>query len=235
MRPRLLPALLLLLAAPALATDPAPAAAPGTDATAAPGTDPAAAPAPAPAPAPVAAPGAVPAPPAPPPLEAPLPKLGLRLGVGVPDGATANVVLRPLPFLRVQAGPSWNYLGFGLQGGVAVTPFRWAVSPVLELTYGHFFGTDLNRVLTNIPAELQAMASHVGYDYFNGQVGIEFGSPRGYTFSIGLGLSYLWSNLSGSATTVQNPGTPDEVTVTVLNPSIRAVTPSLRFGMLYYF
>jgi len=210
MRPLLL---LLLLTAPAaaLGEDPVPPAPPAT------------------------ATAAEPIPPAPPPPEAPLPKLGMRLGVGLPDGMTANLVYRPLPSLRVQAGPSWNVLAFGLQAGVAITPFRWAVSPVLEATYGHFFGADLNKIIKDIPAELQSLASDVGYDYFNGQVGIEFGSPSGFTFSVGLGLSYVWCDVTGTATTVQNVGTPDEATVTIVNPSFRAVTPSLRLGMLFYF
>ncbi len=242
MRPRPLPLLLLLLATPALAEDPAPTTAPAADPAAAPAAE---SPPPPPAiePAPAAAslaastqaPAAEPAPPPPPPREAPLPRLGLRLGLGFPDGATANAVYRPLPYLRVQAGPAWNYLAFGLQAGVAVTPIRWAVSPVLEASYGHFFGADLNKVIKNVPTEVQPLVKDVGYDYFNGQVGVEFGSPRGYTFSLGVGLSYLWSNVKGTATVVRNPGTANEATVTVVNPSLRAVTPSLRLGMLYYF
>ncbi len=220
MRPRLLPLLLVLLATPALAEDPAPA----------PSTTPAIEPAPGAPP-----PAAEPAPPPPPPMEAPLQKLGLRLGAGFPDGATASVVVRPLPVLRFQAGLAWNYLALGLQGGVAVTPVRWAVSPVLELNLGHFFGADVTKVAKNVPTELKTLFSDVGYDYFNGQVGIEFGSPRGFTFSLGLGLSYLWSTLHGTATVVKNQGTPDEATVTIVNPSVHAVVPSLRFGMLYYF
>jgi hypothetical protein len=122
-----------------------------------------------------------------------------------------------------------------MQVGVAVTPLRWAVSPVLEASYGHFFGADLNKVIKNVPTEVKPLVTDVGYDYFNGQVSLEFGSPRGYSFSLGLGLSYLRSNVTGTTTVVRNQGTPDEATVTVSNPRIRAVTPSLRFGMLYYF
>jgi hypothetical protein len=211
MRPRRLVLLLLLSAAPALAEDPAPGpAAPAAEETAT-------------------------ASPPPPPAEAPLPKIGLRLGLGGPDGATASLVVRPLPSLRVQAGMAWNYLGWGVQGGVAVTPFRWAVSPVLEASYGHFFGADLNKVIKDVPEELQSLASDVGYDYLNGQVGIELGSPSGFTFSLGVGLSYFWSDIPGTSTTVQNPGTPDEATVTIVNPSLRAVIPSFRLGMLFYF
>ena len=209
MRPRRLALLLLLATAPALAEDPAPGQA-GTATPAAASPDPSS------------------------PAEARLPKLGLRLGLGGPDGVTASLVVRPLPSLRLHAGPAWNYLGWGVQGGVAVTPFRWAVSPVLEASYGHFFGTDLNQVFKHVPAELQSLVSDVGYDYLSGQVGLELGSPRGFTFSIGLGLSYLWSDVRGTATTVQNPGTPDQATVTVANPSLRAVIPSFRLGMLFF-
>jgi hypothetical protein len=222
MRQRLPPLLLLLLATPAFAEDPPPPAA----------AESAVSPAP---PAAAAEPAVTPAPPPPPPLEARLPKLGLRIGAGFPDGVTADVVYRPLPYLRLQAGPAWNYLAFGLQAGVAVTPFRWAVSPVLEASYGHFFGADLNKVFKNVPTEVQPLMKDFGYDYFNGLVGIEFGSPRGLTFSVGLGLSYLWSDVKGTATVVRNPGTASEATVTVANPSLRAVTPSLRLGLLFYF
>jgi hypothetical protein len=171
----------------------------------------------------------------PPRADAPIPKLGLRVGLGLPDGLTADLVYRPIPSLRLQAGPSWNYLAFGLQVGVAITPFRWAVSPVLEFSYGHYFGADLSKVFKNVTAEVQPLVKDVAYDYLNGQIGIEFGSPSGLTFSIGLGLSYLWTDVNGTATLLRNQGTPDATTVVISNPSLRAVTPSLRLGVLYYF
>jgi hypothetical protein len=255
---RQLTLLLLLLASPALADDPAtpsPAAPPAPSATAVEATPATAAPAPVqppteatppPTTAPVAAPvapvaatpppdEAVPAPPPPPPSEAPLPRFGLRLGAGVPDGATADFVYRPQRWLRLQAGPAWNYLAWGFQGGVAITPIRWAISPVVEVRYGHFFGVDLNQKFKSIDPELKPLVSDVGYDYVNGQLAFEFGSPRGFTFSLGIGLCWFWTSIHGTATTVQNAGTPDEVTVTVTDPSLKAMLPSLRLGMLYYF
>jgi hypothetical protein len=159
----------------------------------------------------------------------------MRLGAGFPDGATADVVFRPMPWLRLQAGPAWNYLAWGFQGGVALTPIRWVISPVLEARYGHFFGANLNKVAKNLSAEVQSLATDVGYDYFNGQLALEFGSPRGFTFSLGVGLCYLWTDVNGTGTVVQNRGTPDQATVTIVNPSVRAVLPSVRLGMLYYF
>ena len=152
----------------------------------------------------------------------------------MPDGVTADLVYRPLPYLRILAGPSWDYLSFGLQGGVAVAPIRWAVSPVLEVRYGHFFGANLNKVF-NVPTELQPLTRDVGYDYFNGQLALEFGSPRGVSFSVGAGLSWFWTDLHGSGTVERNPGTPDAATVTIAYPKLRALIPSVRLGMLFYF
>jgi len=225
--------LLLLLANPALADDPA------APATTPPPAAEAAAPA-SPSDQPVATGEAAPAQasalaPAPPPAEAPLPRFGIRFGAGIPDGATADLVFRPQRWLRLQAGPAWDYVGWGIQGGVALTPFRWAISPVFEVRYGHFFSADLNKTIKDIAVELQPLASDVSFDYVNGQVAFEFGSPRGFTFSLGFGLSYFWTDIRGTASTVQNAGTPDEATVTVTDPSLSAVIPSVRLGVLYYF
>ena len=242
---RQLPLLLLLLATPALAEDPPapPAAAtaavgpaPAAQATVPPATVPqAAGPAATSEPAAAATAEAVAAPPPPPPPEAPLPRFGVRLGAGFPDGATVDFVFRPRPWVRLQAGPAWNYVSFGGQAGIALTPFRWAVSPVLEVRYGRFAGADLNKVIKDIPAEMQSLATDVAYDYFNGQVAFEFGSPRGFTFSMAFGLTYFRTDIHGTGTTDKNTGTPDAVTVTVTDPALRAVAPSVRLGMLYYF
>jgi hypothetical protein len=159
----------------------------------------------------------------------------MRLGIGFPDGATADMVYRPLPWLRLQAGPAWNYLAWGVQGGVALTPIRWYISPVVELRYGHYFSSNLNRIVKDLPTEARSLASNFGYDYFNGQLAFEFGSPRGFTFSLGLGLSYFWTSVHGTGTVTRNAGTPDEATVVLVNPSLRVVIPSLRLGLLYYF
>jgi hypothetical protein len=161
--------------------------------------------------------------------------VGLRIATGLPDGVTVALVVRPIPSLRLQAGPSWNYIAYGVQAGVTITPFRWAISPVLEASYGHYFGADLNKIVKDIPVELQELASSVGYDYFNGQIGLEFGSPRSFTFSLGAGLSYVWSDLVGTATIAPDPAAPNPARVTVVNPSLRAVIPSVRLGMLFYF
>ena len=153
--------LLLLLATPALADDaaappPAPAEAPLAAApAAAPAAEPAAPPS---ADPPLPAAEAVPAPPPPPPAEPPLPRFGIRLGAGAPDGATADFVFRPQPWLRLQAGPAWNSVAWGAQGGIALTPFRWAVSPGLELRYGRFASANLMAYRRRHPAAAKPSA-----------------------------------------------------------------------------
>jgi hypothetical protein len=262
MRP--LPLLLLLLALPALADDP-PATSPG---------EPTASPAPAPPPAPlVTEPIQLQPPVEPPPALAPetsppapekpvtpaaaepastvaaapaprLPRFGMRLGLGLPDALTADMIYRPLPFLRLHAGPAWNYLSMGVQGGVAIQPFRWWASPVLEASYGHFFGGDLTRLVHDTSngskLDVKPLLRKVGYDYFSGRLSLEFGSPRGFAFSIGLGISYFWTTLHGTATgttTSSNPAADgyQSYRLSVTNPSLRAVIPSARLGFLFYF
>jgi hypothetical protein len=210
------------VAAPA--TDPAAPAATGPAATGEPGAPQAGEPL-------AAAPEAKPEP-----KSDPYPRFGMRLGVGFPEAAAAAFVYRPIPLVRLSAGPAWNYYGWGLQAGVGITPIRWYISPVFEVSYGHFFPANLSKLYTpkaGDNVDLGALLEKVNYDYFNGQVSFEFGSPRGFTFALGVGLCYFWTNLHGTATSLPDPGST--TTVSMTNPSVRMVLPSLRLGMLYYF
>ncbi len=168
----------------------------------------------------------------------PYPRFGMRLGIGFPEVATAAFVFRPIPLVRLSAGPAWNYYGWGLQAGVGITPIRWYISPVFEVSYGHYFPANLSKLHTPSAGDnldLGTLLEKVNYDYFNGQVSFEFGSPRGFTFALGVGLSYFWTNLHGTATSSPDPGATQPATVTMTDPSLRMVVPSLRLGMLYYF
>ena len=217
---------------PPVPTDPAAPATAGSTATQEPGAPPDSGAPPAAEPL-AAAPEARPEPQA-----DPYPRFGMRLGIGFPEVATAAFVFRPIPLVRLSAGPAWNYYGWGLQAGVGITPIRWYISPVFEVSYGHFFPANLSKLHTPSAdgnLDLGTLLEKVNYDYFNGQVSFEFGSPRGFTFALGVGLSYFWSNLHGTATSSPDPGATQPATVTMTDPSVRMVVPSLRLGMLYYF
>jgi hypothetical protein len=203
---RSIPLLLLLASQPALAADPAPATA------AEPSSPPATAPAP-----------------------ERLPLFGLRLAAGMPQGGNLSLVVRPTRDVRIEAGPAWNYLGWGAQFGVGFQPFHGVVSPVLDLSYGHFFPADASSHFPSAPAELQPLLQNLSYDYLAGLISLEFGSTRGLSFSIGGGVSYFWTTIHQSVTVVQSAGTPAETTVTFTDPAFRAVVPTLKFGVLYYF
>lgn len=154
------------------------------------------------------------------------PTLGLAFDVGVPEGGALSVAYRPWRPLRLWAGPAWNYLGWGLQGGVAVLPWHWAVSPALSLEGGHYFGANVTHVFKNVPEDAKPLLRSVGYDYVAGHLGVEFGSQRGFTFSLRLGLSYLRAAAKGTS-----QGTD----VTFRDPTLRATLPSVKLGFQYFF
>jgi hypothetical protein len=109
---------------------------------------------------------------------------GVQLDVGAPGAGGATVLFRPWWWLRFNAGLAYNYLGFGLRGGVSVAPFHWAVTPTLNLDYGHFLSGDASRLATNAGPAEKALLQNVPYDFATAQVGLEFGSQRWFSFYV---------------------------------------------------
>ena len=185
-----------------------------------------------------AIPGDLPAPPPPPSSDAPWPRFGLRLEAGAPDGAVAALLFRPVPWLRLSAGPAWNYLGWGLQVGAGWTPIRWAISPTVNVDYGHYFDADATKLTDRFgsdTAKIEPLLRRVGYDYLSGQIGLEFGSQRGFAFYLRGGLSYFWTTIRGANESIANNADPGDPTVTVADPKIRAVIPSVKLGFQVFF
>lgn len=169
----------------------------------------------------------------PPPRQAREPMLGLRLELGVPEGATVALLFRPAPAFRLWAGPSWNVVAWGLQGGVAVVPFQLAVSPVLSAEVGHYFDADLTHFVkpsSGAPAEVQPLLRSAGYTYVAGHLGVELGSQRGLTFTVQGGLAYVVARPGGTYTTTSGGSQ-----VTFRDPRFRATAPSVKLGLQYLF
>jgi hypothetical protein len=221
-----------LVPALALAVD-APPSAPAPSAAASPAAAPAFGPAEVP-PAGVAE--ALPVPPPPPPAVAPYPKLGFALGVGAPHAATLDVLYRPLPWLRLSAGPSWAYVGWGLHGGVVLSPIRWAISPTLGLEAGRFFRVDANKYFTSADPGMKPLLSQVQLEYLAATIGLEFGSQRGFSFSLRAGLAWLQVDARGTGTFASTGGTPgaNDAVVTVTDPAIRGTTPTVQLAFQYF-
>jgi len=214
----------------------APAQAPVTETATATAAEPAAAPDAAPVAASAPEPAApLPVPPPPPPVEAPYPRLGVALGLGVPQAATLDLLYRPLPWLRLSAGPTWDYVGWGLHGGAVLSPFRWAVSPTLGVEVGRLFETDLNEFVS-ADAGLQPLLQRVEVQYVATTLGLEFGSQRGFAFALRFGLVWLEASTHGTGQLSDTGGVngQNEATVTVTSPVIRASAPTVQLVFQYF-
>jgi hypothetical protein len=170
-----------------------------------------------------------------------LPRFGLSLEGGVPEGGALGVMYRPLPYLRLWAGPAWNYASFGVQGGVAYQPFRLVVSPVVSLEAGDYFSADVSFLATGssgVPEEIEPLMKDVRYRYGAAHLGLEVGSPRGFAFSLRLGLAWVSVQAKGTARATADAGSgagSGTATVEFDDPRVRGTVPSLKLGLQYWF
>jgi hypothetical protein len=166
-----------------------------------------------------------------------LPRFGLMLDAGVPDGAVLSAVFRPVAPLRFSLGGAYNVAGYGVRGGIGWTPFRWAVSPTLNVEAGRYFESDLTWIVdesSGVPEEVRPLLEEVGYNYACAQIGLELGSPSGLSFNVRVGLAYFWTVVHGVAQSIDAAGGTG-ATIEVSDPRLRATLPSLKVGLLYYF
>jgi hypothetical protein len=164
-----------------------------------------------------------------------LSRFGLLADLGFPEGAAASVVYRPVPQIRLFAGPAWSYVAWGAQAGVTVIPWHLGISPVISLEGGRYFAPDasfLARNSSGIPEELEPLLHDVTYDYAALHVGLEIGTRNAIAISLRAGLSRVWFDTHGSATvTDATTGT----TVTFTDPSLRGTLPSVKLGLQLWF
>lgn len=211
----------------------APAAVPPADATAA---HAAAAPAP---PSRAAAPGAaldVSAHAAPATGATDAPRIGAGLDIGLPDGATASIVVRPVRSIRAHAGVSHNAISLGERVGLTWVPLSWWVSPTLSLEYGHYADGNANplvRMVSGDQSFSSAVLDRVGYDYANAHAGLEIGR-RWFTFYIHAGYSRVTGTVHNlSAETMSESSGTTSVTFSK-DPSVRLWSVSARLGFIVY-
>lgn len=158
---------------------------------------------------------------------------GLVADAGFPEGVALSAVFRPVPSVRFFAGPAWNYVGFGVQGGVAVVPWHFAITPVLSAEVGRYFGADVSFMASEnsgVPPELKPLLEDMSYSYGAVHAGIELGSQSGVSFSIRAGLAYVSLRARGTVTT-DSGGTA----VQFSDPRVRSTLPSVKLGLHYWF
>ena len=158
---------------------------------------------------------------------------GLLVDGGVPGGAGLAGSFRPWSFLRVEGGLNWNYLSFGLRGGVTVIPFEWGLTPTLHLEGGHFFPGDASRFTSSAGAKL--LLGHVPEDYLSASIGLEFGSQQRFVFFLRAGLSWIRTEVQNIAQAVaaENPGGTTTVK-SAGNVSMLVQAPTVSFGVLLF-
>jgi len=175
--------------------------------------------------------------PAEPPAKA-LPVVGVMADVGLPDGAGASLVYRPLKWLRVTGGGTYNMISSGLRAGASLLPFGWG--PSLTVEGGHYFDGDANGLVRKFAGssyQSNAVLERVGYDYANAHLGLDLGYRR-VTFFIHGGMSFIRASVHNVDQVIQsNSGSSSSSDTTVSvkqDPIIRAFTPSAKLGLIVY-
>ncbi len=166
-------------------------------------------------------------------LDRPHPKLGVAIGGGFPDLATASLLFRPMSHVRFFAGPSWGYIGWGVQGGVVLSPWNGAITPTLSLAGGRLFRSDVSFLAKDkggVPEGIEPLLRKIDYQYAALDLGLELGSPRGFAVSLRLGLSYVSIKATGTATYTSDSGAK----VSFTDPSFHGTLPSVKVGFQYW-
>jgi hypothetical protein len=142
------------------------------------------------------------------PIEAPARNtlIGLGIDAGFPGVAGFTLLVRPLWWLRLNAGLAYDYAGFGYRGGLSLAPCWCAVTPTLNLDAGHYLSGDFNKFGSVSDPNVKALLSHVTYTFATAQIGLEFGSQRWFNFYLRGGLAYFESTFSGADLTVLAQG-----------------------------
>jgi hypothetical protein len=160
-----------------------------------------------------------------------LPKFGMYLDAGVPDGVGLSVAYRPLPWLRVHAGGIFNVISPGVRGGVTFSPIDFVIRPTATLEAGHFFQGDARWILGDgASGPGSEVLSAVSYSFGNAHLGFELGS-RNVAFLLRGGISYLDGSLPNALSGIASPRSPSSSQAVHL----RVLGPSAKLGLVVYF
>ncbi len=161
--------------------------------------------------------------------------VGVMTDVGVPDGATASLVVRPTRALRFEAGLAHNYISPGYRASVTYIPFASWATPVLSIGYGTFLERDANSVAKQIdPTFTSPVLEKVGYDFANARVGLELGKKY-FTFFIHAGVSRVTGTVHNLDQVVAAQTASDStITVTSTDPKVTLWGASANLGFIFY-
>jgi hypothetical protein len=167
-----------------------------------------------------------------------LPLFGVMADAGLPDGANASLVLRPLRWLRLHGGGGYNTISTGVRAGITLVPFGMGPSATLEA--GHYFEGNANGMAQRFAGSTFSSATldRLGYDYGNAHLGLDLGYRR-VTFFIHGGMSYMRAQIHNAdsvlASQVSGAGGNGSTEISFKqDPTVRAWFPSAKIGLLIY-
>ncbi|MEO8548856.1 MAG: hypothetical protein ABI678_02745 [Kofleriaceae bacterium] len=163
--------------------------------------------------------------------------VGIMTDVGVPDGGTASLVVRPIRALRVEAGVAHNVVSPGVRGSVTWIPLASWATPVLSVGYGRFFERDANPIIQQLagdPTLSSPLLEQVGYDFANARVGLELGKKY-FTFFIHAGVSRVTATVHNVDRVAADQTSADSmISVTTTDPRLTVVGVSANVGFIFY-
>jgi hypothetical protein len=115
--------------------------------------------------------------------------VGLTFDLGMPDIMSLALVVRPLWWLRLQAGGSTDFFSGGLGGGVVFVPLRYRFSPGISIEGGHMFTAPTLGVPRAFGVKVDGQ--RVGYDFASLHAGLEVAVHRRVSLSARFGVSFI--------------------------------------------
>lgn len=150
-------------------------------------------------------------------------KYGLQMDLGVPDGATAGLAVKPwVNFARLNLSGAYN-MAPGLRGGLTLDPFNFGVAPTLTFEYGKTWHGK-PPIVENLPK--------IGYEYVNAHLGLEFGNRDSWRIFIHGGPTWLWFDTEGFSTVVSS--TDKSLQMGEVSGSMR-INPCAKIGFVTLF
>jgi hypothetical protein len=163
--------------------------------------------------------------------------IGLMTDVGVPDGGTASLVVRPVRALRLEAGVAHNVVSPGVRGSITWIPFGTWCTPIVSAGYGRFFERDANPIIQKLSGDStlsSPVLDQVGYDFANARVGLEFGKKY-FTFFVHAGVSRVTGSVHNlNQVAADQTSSNSMVTVTTTDPRITMWGVSANLGFILY-
>jgi hypothetical protein len=165
------------------------------------------------------------------------PLMGVSTDVGVPDGAMASLVVRPLPFIRAHAGMGYNGISTGYRAGATLSLPFW-FSPTASISYGKYKEGDANplaQMVSGDPNMHNAMLEKVGYQFADGYLGLQFGKSR-VAFQIEAGYTRIEGKVRNLDAMTSGESDPQSQTSISINqdPNVVVWSVSARVGLTVY-